>query len=67
MSKTLYRFQKTDNKRWGIYFQDRLLATVGNYEACKSMSKCLENNLSSSETLKATLDYQKSINRSLTI
>ena len=67
MSKTLYKFQETQNKRWGIYFEGRLLATVGNYEVCQSIGKCLDKNLSSTDSLKATLAYQKAINSSLTI
>jgi|GEM_PF-2695336 len=62
-----YYFQEVDNQRWGIYVQDRLLATIGSYEACKSISDSLDKNMSYSDALKAAIAYKKSINRSLSI
>jgi hypothetical protein len=53
MSNKIYEFKQTEDNRWGIYFQDRLLATFGSYEICQFMGQYLKNNLS-------TQDYQKS-------
>ena len=53
MSSEIYEFKQTEDNRWGIYFQDRLLATFGSYEICQFMGQYLKNNLS-------TQDYQKS-------
>lgn len=62
-----YRFEKVDDRRWGIYVQDRLLATIGSYEACKSISESLSQDKSYTDALKAAIAYKKSINRSLII
>lgn len=62
-----YRFEKVNDRRWGIYVQDRLLATIGSYEACKSISESLSSDMSYPEALKAAIAYKKSINRSLII
>lgn len=69
MSYTKYNFKEIENQRWGIYDQDRLLATVSNYEACQSIGQLLSNhnNLSHIETIKATLAYKNAINKSLII
>ena len=67
MSNTDFKFKETNNKRWGIYLEDRLLATVGSYEDCQSIGQILVENLSYSDLLKATIAYQKAMNRSLAI
>ena len=67
MSDKLYKFQQTRNSRWGIYLQDRLLATIGSYEACQSMGQYLSTNLSHADVVKAAIAYKKAINRNLTI
>ncbi len=67
MQNTKYKFEQTEDKRWGIYIQDRLLATVGSYQACKSLGQLLSKNASYAETKKAAIAYKQSINRSLII
>lgn len=67
MSNIKFKFKETDNKRWGIYLEDRLLATVGSYEACQSIGQCLSKNISPSDTLKASIAYKQTINRSLVV
>lgn len=62
-----YSFKQTDDHRWGIYIEDRLLATVGSYEACLSIGKTLNGNLSNEDLLKAKMAFKNSINRSLII
>ena len=67
MSKTPYQFKEIENDRWGIYLEDRLLATVGSYEACESIGLSLSKNLSYTDTIKATMAYKKALNKSLII
>lgn len=67
MSELPYKFKEIDNKRWGIYLENRLLATVGSYEACESIGKSLSRNLSYTDTIKAAMTYKKAINKSLII
>lgn len=67
MTNKKYKFQKIDDLRWGIYLKDRLLATVGSYEACESMAQILNSRLSSTETLKAKIAYKQAINQNLSI
>ena len=67
MTVTKYEFQQTENQRWGIYCQGRLLATVGSYEACQSIKKSLDHNLSASDIFKVAIAYKQSIDRSLAI
>ncbi len=62
-----YSFKQTQDRRWGIYAGDRLLATVGSYEACQSIGKFLTSNLSQEDLIRATIAFKKSINRSLII
>ena len=62
-----YNFKQTKNQRWGIYAGDRLLATVGSYEACQSIGKLLTSNLSHEDLTKAAITFKRSINRSLII
>lgn len=67
MNNKTYKFKETQNNRWGIYFQDRLLATVGSYEICRSIGQYLGENLSYTDTLKAAIAYKKAINNSWVI
>ena len=69
MSYTKYKFKEIEDKKWGIYDRDRLLATVSSYEACQSIGQLLgnHNNLSHVETIKATIAYKQAIDRSLII
>lgn len=67
MSNRAYEFKETENKRWGIYLQGRLLATAGSYEVCRSIGESLNQDTSYSDTLKAAIAYKKAINRSLII
>ena len=67
MSIASYKFQEIKDEKWGIYFQNRLLATVSSYEACKSIEQYLNRNLSDIDTLKAAIAYKKAIDRSLII
>ena len=62
-----YQFKEIEENRWGIYLEDRLLATVGSYEACKSIGESLSNNLSYTDSIKAAMAYKKAINKSLII
>lgn len=67
MTTNRYSFRQTEDQRWGIYIGDRLLATVGSYEACLSISKTLSGNSSREDLLKAKMTFKGSINRSLII
>ena len=67
MSIPKYKFEQTEDKRWGIYMKGRLLATVGSYEACESIEQSLSRNASYTQLKKAAISYKKSINRSLII
>lgn len=69
MSKlnTIYEFKETADRRWGIYLQDRLLATVGSYQVCQSIQQSLSNDISYTDSIKARVIYKKAINRSLII
>ncbi len=64
MSNTIYEFKETENKRWGIYLQNRLLATVGSYEACKSIWQCLSQKLSYRDSLKSAIASRKARDKS---
>ena len=67
MSRIAYKLKETEDQRWGVYLKDRLLATVGSYEACQSIVQSLSRNLSHTDTLKAAIAYKKAINKSLII
>jgi len=67
MPEQKYKFEQIEDKRWGIYLQDRLLATVGSYEACQSIRQLSSNNLSYTESKKALITYKKAIDKSLII
>lgn len=62
-----FKFKETEDRRWGIYLEDRLLATVGSYEVCESIGQSLSENLSHTDTIKATMAFKKAINKSLII
>lgn len=76
MSNTAYQFKQIDAQRWGIYFQNRLLATVGSYEVGRSIWQSLNNNLSQADYLKVAISpkarrgaiaYKQGINHSLLV
>ena len=67
MENTLYKFKEIENKRWGIYLQDRLLATVGSYEICQSLKEYLSNNLSEKDALRSSIAYKNAISKYLTV
>lgn len=59
MTNNIYKFEQTEDNRWGIYIQDRLLATFGSYEVCQFMGQYLKNNLSTKDYQKSALAYQQ--------
>ncbi len=61
MSSSQYQIKETQNQRWGIYLQDRLLATIGSYEAGVSLWRYLSENLSDKDNSKALLAYNKAL------
>lgn len=67
MSQQKYKFEQIEDKKWGIYLQDRLLATVSSYEACQSIRQLSTDNLSYVELKRAMMTYKKAINKSLII
>ena len=67
MSNKPYRFQKTNNERWGIYLQGRLLATVGSYELCQYIEKMSSKQFYFTDNLKAQIAYKQVIHKSLMI
>ncbi len=62
-----YEIKQADNQRWGIYKGDRLLATVGSYEACESIWKYLQSELSYTENIKSRISYRNAIDKNLLI
>ncbi|HEY9771221.1 MAG TPA: hypothetical protein V6C71_22455 [Coleofasciculaceae cyanobacterium] len=62
-----YEIKQTENQRWGIYQDNRLLATVGNYEACESIWKYLQKEVSYPENIKSRLSYRNAIDKNLLI
>lgn len=38
-----YSTEQLSNRQWGIYADDRLLASVGSYKKCLEILKLLEN------------------------
>ena len=67
MYEPKYKFEQIEDKKWGIYLQGRLLATVGSYEACQSIKQLSNNNLSYTESKRAVMTYKKAIDKSLII
>lgn len=67
MSKINYRIELAENRRWGIYQDERLLATVGSYEACESIWKYLQRELSYTENIKFRMSYRNSLDKHLLI
>lgn len=67
MSDLKYEIKQAENQRWGIYQGDRLLATVGSYEACKSIWKYLQKELSYTENIKSRLSYRNALNKNLLV
>lgn len=62
-----YDIRQTQDQRWGIYQGDRLLATIGSYEACESIWKYLQTELSYTDNIKSRLSYRNSINKNLLV
>ena len=67
ISKLKYEIKQAEDLRWGIYQGERLLATVGSYEACESMWKYLQQELSYTENIKSRLSYRNSLNKNLLV
>lgn len=67
MLNTEYKFKRTKDKRWGIYLQDRLLATVGDHEVGQFIWLSLSNNLSHTDNQKAAIAYKKATERKLLV
>lgn len=67
MSKIKYEIKQVDSQRWGIYQATRLLATFGSYEACESIWKHLQKELTYTENIKSRLSYRNAINKNLLI
>lgn len=67
MSPIKYELKLTQDQRWGIYQNNRLLATVGNYEACQSILQSLQTELSHRDNLKSIFSYRKAIDKNLLI
>ena len=67
MSRMKYRIEPVENQRWGIYQDERLLATYGSYEACESIWKYLQQELSYTENVKSRLSYRNAIDKNLLV
>lgn len=65
MANPIYIFKQIDQERWGIYFEDRLLASISSYEACRSIAQSLNDDLSHNDAIKAEMTYKRAINPSL--
>ncbi len=61
MRNLKYEIKQTENQRWGIYQDNRLLATVGSYQACESIWKYLQKEVSYPEDIKFRLSYRSAI------
>jgi len=67
MSDLKYEIKQAENQRWGIYQGDRLLATIGSYEACESIWKYLQKELSYTDNIKSRLSYRNALNKNLLV
>lgn len=67
MSNINYEIKQADDQRWGIYQGDRLLATVGSYEACESIWKYLQKEISYTDNIKSRLSYRNALNKNLLV
>ena len=62
-----YKIKQAADQRWGIYQDEKLLATIGSYEACQSIWKYLQQELSYTEDIKSRLSYRNAIDKNLLI
>jgi len=53
----LYHSQKLDKERWGIFFDDQLIATIGCYDTSQKIINLLENRLSPTENASTIESY----------
>lgn len=67
MSNINYTIKQTADKRWGIYQDEKLLATIGSYEACESIRQYLQQELSYPDNIKSRLSYRNAIDKNLLI
>ena len=67
MSDRNYSIKQAADHRWGIYQDEKLLATIGSYEACESIWKYLQQELSYTDNIKSRLSYRNAINKNLLI
>lgn len=67
MTKVKYDIKQVANQRWGIYQGERLLATVGSYEACESIWNYLQKELSYTDNIKSRLSYRNALNKNLLV
>ncbi len=67
MSDINYSIKQAADQRWGIYQDEKLLATIGSYEACESIWKYLQQELSYTDNIKSRLSYRNAINKNLLI
>ncbi|MEM8673964.1 MAG: hypothetical protein AAGF83_08860 [Cyanobacteria bacterium P01_G01_bin.67] len=67
MSDRNYTIKQAADQRWGIYQDERLLATVGSYEACESIWKYLQQELSYPDNIKSRMSYRNAIDKNLLI
>lgn len=67
MSDINYSIKQAADQRWGIYQDEKLLATIGSYEACESIWKYLQQELSYTEDIKSRLSYRNAIDKNLLI
>lgn len=66
MTQAEYKMREV-GQRWGIYQGERLLATVGSYEACESIWNYLQKELSYTENIKSRLSYRNALNKNLLV
>ena len=67
MSDINYSIKQAADQRWGIYQDEKLLATIGSYEACESIWKYLQQEVSYTDNIKSRLSYRNAINKNLLI
>lgn len=67
MSRMNYEIKQSSEQRWGIYQDERLLATVGSYEACESIWKYLQQELSYPDNIRSRMSYRNALDRNLLV
>ena len=61
MSEKNYKIKPASDRKWGIYQNEQLLATIGSYDVCESIWRGLQQRLSNCDNIRSRISNRNAL------